>query len=59
MMDTSFFVGRVKIVAARDSALGRFRCRIFELMHRNALAATDFFRVPPNRVIELGSQTEI
>jgi KUP system potassium uptake protein len=28
-------------------------------MHRNALAATDFFRIPPNRVIELGSQTEI
>jgi KUP system potassium uptake protein len=27
--------------------------------HRNALAATDFFRIPPNRVIELGRQTEI
>ena len=59
LMDTSFFVGRVKIVPARDSALGRFRCRVFEVMHRNALAATDFFRIPPNRVIELGSQTEI
>jgi KUP system potassium uptake protein len=59
MMETSFFVGRVTIVPARDSALGSFRCKIFELMHRNALAATDFFRIPPNRVIELGSQTEI
>jgi KUP system potassium uptake protein len=59
LMDTSFFVGRVKIVPARQSALGTFRCRIFEIMHRNALAATDFFRIPPNRVIELGSQTEI
>jgi KUP system potassium uptake protein len=59
MMETSFFVGRVKIVPARNSALGSFRCKIFELMHRNALAATDFFRIPPNRVIELGSQTEI
>ena len=57
LMDTSFFVGRVKIVPAKQSALGRFR--IFEIMHRNALAATDFFRIPPNRVIELGSQTEI
>jgi hypothetical protein len=28
-------------------------------MHGSALAATDFFRIPPNRVIELGSQTEI
>jgi KUP system potassium uptake protein len=59
MMETSFFVGRVKIVPAKVSALGRFRCSIFEIMHRNALAATDFFRIPPNRVIELGSQTEI
>jgi KUP system potassium uptake protein len=59
MMDTSFFVGRVKIVPAKSSALGRVRCKIFEVMHRNALAATDFFRIPPNRVIELGSQTEI
>ena len=59
MMETSFFVGRVKIVPARQSVLGRFRCSVFEVMHRNALAATDFFRIPPNRVIELGSQTEI
>jgi KUP system potassium uptake protein len=59
MMETSFFVGRVKIVPAKQSALGRFRCSVFEIMHRNALAATDFFRIPPNRVIELGSQTEI
>ena len=59
MMETSFFVGRVKIVPAKRSSLGRFRCAIFEIMHRNALAATDFFRIPPNRVIELGSQTEI
>jgi KUP system potassium uptake protein len=59
MMETSFFVGRVKIVPAKISALGKFRCSVFEIMHRNALAATDFFRIPPNRVIELGSQTEI
>ena len=59
LMDTSFFVGRVKIVPAKESVLGRFRCKVFELMHRNALAATDFFRIPPNRVIELGSQTEL
>jgi KUP system potassium uptake protein len=59
MMDTSFFVGRVTIVPAKNSRFGRVRCRIFETMHRNALAATDFFRIPPNRVIELGSQTEI
>ena len=59
MMDTSFFVGRVKIVPAKISELGRFRIGVFEFMHRNALTATDFFRIPPGRVIELGSQTEI
>jgi KUP system potassium uptake protein len=59
MMDTSFFVGRVKIVPDRKSRLGPIRCKLFEVMHRNALAATEFFRIPPNRVIELGGQVEI
>jgi len=59
MMDTSFFVGRVKIVAERKSRFSAIRCKLFELMHRNALAATEFFRIPPNRVIELGGQVEI
>jgi KUP system potassium uptake protein len=59
MMDTSFFVGRVTIVPERRSHLGRIRCKLFEVMHRNALPATEFFRIPPNRVIELGGQVEI
>jgi len=59
MMDTSFFVGRVTIIAERHSQLGRIRCKLFEVMHRNALPATEFFRIPPNRVIELGGQVEI
>jgi KUP system potassium uptake protein len=59
MMETSFFVGRVKIVPKRKSPFGAARCKLFEIMHRNALAATEFFRIPPNRVIELGSQVEL
>ncbi len=59
MMDTSFFVGRVTIVADKQSGIGAIRRRVFEAMHRNALAATEFFRIPPNRVIELGGQVEI
>ena len=59
MMDTSFFVGRVTIVADKGSHIGAVRRRVFEAMHRNALAATEFFRIPPNRVIELGGQVEI
>jgi KUP system potassium uptake protein len=59
MMETSFFVGRVKIVAERRSRLAAFRAHLFEIMHRNAMAATEFFRIPPNRVIELGGQVEV
>jgi KUP system potassium uptake protein len=59
MMDTSFFVGRVIIAAARKSRLSAFRRQVFETMHVNALPATEFFRIPPNRVIQLGGQVEI
>jgi KUP system potassium uptake protein len=59
MMDTSFFVGRVTIVADKHSRFNAFRRNVFEVMQRNALPATEFFRVPPNRVIELGGQVEI
>jgi KUP system potassium uptake protein len=59
LMDTSFFVGRLTIVPTAASRLSRIRSKLFEAMHRNALAATEFFRIPPNRVIELGSQIEI
>ena len=59
LMETSFFVGRLTIVPTVASRLSRIRSKLFEAMHRNALAATEFFRIPPNRVIELGSQIEI
>jgi KUP system potassium uptake protein len=59
LMDTSFFVGRLTIVPTAASRLNRIRSKLFEAMHRNALAATEFFRIPPNRVIELGSQLAI
>ena len=62
-METSFFVGRLNIVPIKNSRLGRILCQVFEVMHCNALTATrlaamDFFRIPPNQVIELGSQAE-
>jgi KUP system potassium uptake protein len=59
MMNTSFFVGRLTIVPAAVSRMNRIRIKLFEAMHRNALAATEFFRIPPNRVIELGGQIEL
>ena len=59
MMQTSFFVGRVTIVADKRSGVSAIRRRVFEAMHRNALSATEFFRIPPDRVIELGGQVAI
>jgi len=59
MMDTSFFVGRLTIVPAAAPLMSRIRIKLFEAMHRNALPATEFFHIPPNRVIELGGQIEI
>jgi KUP system potassium uptake protein len=59
MMDTSFFVGRVTIVGDKHSRISAIKRQVFEVMHRNALDATEFFHIPPNRVIELGGQVEL
>jgi len=59
MMDTSFFVGRLTIVPACLSRWRRFRLTLFQIMHRNAQPATEFFRIPPGRVVELGAQVEV
>ncbi len=59
MMDTSFFVGHLTIVPVSKSRWRRVKANVFEVMHRNALPATEFFRIPSNRVVELGGQIEI
>jgi KUP system potassium uptake protein len=57
--ETSFIVGREKIVAGRKPGLATWRKRLFILLHRAMLSATEFFRIPPGRVVELGGQLEI
>ncbi len=57
--DTSFFSGRFMLIAKTRSRWRRFRFEVFRLMHRNALSATEFFQIPPDRVVELGGQVEI
>jgi len=60
LMETSFFIGREKVrPRARRTALWRWRDRLFILLTNLALDATEFFRIPPNRVVELGGQIEI
>jgi KUP system potassium uptake protein len=57
--DTSFFLGKETIFASRRRGMAMWRERLFALMSRNARSATLFFRLPVNRVVELGSQIEI
>jgi KUP system potassium uptake protein len=60
LMETSFIVGREKLLPRkRPSALSPWRKHLFILMSHNALDATEFFRIPPNRVVELGGQIDI
>ena len=59
-MDTTYFLGReTLIVTKRPSGMMRWREKIFASMMRNAESAATFFRLPPNRVVELGAQIEL
>ena len=58
-MDTTYFLGReTLIVTERPSGMATWREKIFASMMRNAESAARFFRLPPNRVVELGAQIE-
>jgi len=58
-MDTTFFLGRESlIVTSRRSGMSTWREKVFASMMRNAESAARFFRLPPNRVVELGAQIE-
>jgi KUP system potassium uptake protein len=59
MMDTSFFLGRENLVPKNKPLMPRWREKLFIALSRNAYAATHFFRIPSNRVVELGTQVEI
>ncbi len=58
-MDTTYFVSRESIVAARRRGMPVWRDKLFAFLHRNAAPATTFFRIPGNRLVELGAQVEI
>jgi KUP system potassium uptake protein len=61
MMETSFFLSREKIVPAAGgiSTMARWREHIFSAMARNAGSVTDYFNIPSNLVVELGTRVEI
>ncbi|TBV70379.1 potassium transporter Kup [Pseudoxanthomonas winnipegensis] len=58
-MDTTFFASRENIVASAHRGMPVWRDKLFAAMHRNAAPATNFFRIPGNRLVELGAQVEI
>ena len=59
MMKTSFFLSRQTLIAAEKPGMAIWREKLFSWMLRNAASAMEFFRLPSNRVVELGSQVEI
>ncbi|HEY0413549.1 MAG TPA: potassium transporter Kup [Allosphingosinicella sp.] len=59
MMETSFFLSRQTLIASPTPGMAIWREKLFSWMLRNAQSAMEFFRLPPNRVVELGSQLEI
>ena len=56
---TTFFVRHETLVPARVSALAKWKRNLFIRIYRSAQEAAQFYRLPPGRVVELGSQTEI
>lgn len=59
LMSTTFYLARETVVRAAKSSLTPWRAQIFRLMSKNATSATDFFKLPANRVVELGTQIAI
>jgi KUP system potassium uptake protein len=57
--DVTYFLGRETLIVTKAPGMALWRERLFVLMARNAVRATTFFRLPPERVVELGVQVEI
>ena len=57
--ETSFFLSRHAVISGKPGGMAHWRVRLFSWMNRNAQPASDFFRMPSNRVIEIGSQVVI
>jgi KUP system potassium uptake protein len=57
-MSTSYYLGSERLVLTGPARMPRWRKKLFAFMSRNARSATEFFQIPPNRVLELGAQIE-
>ena len=59
MMETSFFLGRETLIPKLNSEMAFWREKLFITMYRNADSATNYFNIPTNRVVELGTQVAL
>jgi KUP system potassium uptake protein len=59
LMRTSFFLSRETLIPSKRPGMALWREKLFAVMSRNALRPTDFFRIPVNRVVELGVQVKL
>ena len=57
-METTYYLGREQLIPIGGSGMARWRKKVFSVMARNAQPATQYFGIPPNRVVELGAQIE-
>jgi KUP system potassium uptake protein len=59
LMQTTFYLGRETVIATGRAKMAMWRKKLFIVMTRNAQSAAAFFRLPPNRVVELGAQIQL
>ena len=59
IMATSFFLGRRSVIASAHSGMPLWQDKVFIFLMRNAANPTDFFKIPPGRVVELGAQVTV
>jgi KUP system potassium uptake protein len=59
LVDVSYYLGRETLLTGGRSPMARWRKALFAFLSRNARPATQFFHLPPNRVVEIGAQIEL
>jgi len=59
IMSTSFFLGRRSVIPSANKGMPLWQDRLYIFLMRNAANPTDFFHIPPGRVVELGTQVSV
>ena len=59
LMNISFFVSRERLIPSMSNKMSTWREKLFVAMQKNTSPVSDFYKIPSNRVVELGSQIEI